>query len=159
MISFRPMDENEFEGYRDYFIPDYAAEISANYDLSESDALAQARREIEVDLPNGPQTQSQTLVCIIENRAGSDGIIGYLWYHVDPAASSAFIHDFYVFPHLQGKGFGKAALSALQATLADEGIQHLRLRVAGNNDRARHLYESDGFRLTGFNMSKRIGSG
>lgn len=160
MISFRPMHKTEFEAYYlGYFIPDYAAEISANYGLSSDDAIAQATREIADDLPNGPETEGQTLVCILDVQGGEEAVVGYLWYRADSATGSAFINDFYVFPHFQGKGYGKAALSTLQTVLADAGIQHLRLRVAANNERAKHVYESAGFRLTGFNMTKPISKG
>ena len=45
MIVLRPMRATEYPAYLDYFIPDYAAEISANYALSPAAALAQAQRE------------------------------------------------------------------------------------------------------------------
>lgn len=41
MIVLRPMRDTEYPAYLDYFIPDYAAEISANYALSPVAALAQ----------------------------------------------------------------------------------------------------------------------
>ena len=34
MIVLRPMRATEYPAYLDYFIPDYAAEISANYALA-----------------------------------------------------------------------------------------------------------------------------
>lgn len=40
MIVLRPMRNEEYPAYLDYFIPDYAAEISANYALSPAAALA-----------------------------------------------------------------------------------------------------------------------
>lgn len=39
MISFRPMQENEFSLYTEYFIADYAREISENYGLPLSASL------------------------------------------------------------------------------------------------------------------------
>jgi RimJ/RimL family protein N-acetyltransferase len=32
----------------------------------------------------------------------------------------------------------------------------IKLRVAGDNERARHLYEVSGFQVTGINMSKPL---
>ncbi|MBA8903456.1 GNAT family N-acetyltransferase [Phyllobacterium sp. P30BS-XVII] len=160
MIRFRPMLKTEFEAYYlGYFIPDYAAEISSNYGLSSDEAIAQAKREIAEDLPNGPETEGQTLVCILDVQDGDEQVVGYLWFRADPVSSSAFINDIYIFPHFQNKGYGKATLNALQDVLDEMGIQHLRLRVAADNERAKHVYESTGFRLTGFNMTKRIGKG
>jgi hypothetical protein len=53
MMMFRPMREEEYPAYLQYFIADYAREIAANYRLSAEDSLAKAKREIAGDLPEG----------------------------------------------------------------------------------------------------------
>ena len=35
MILLRPMQEDEYSAYLEYFIPDYAKEIESNYGLSD----------------------------------------------------------------------------------------------------------------------------
>jgi ribosomal protein S18 acetylase RimI-like enzyme len=156
MIAFRPMHRSEFSGYLDYFIPDYAAEISTNYDLSSTSALAQAKREIADELPDGPDTHGQMLLCITDDARGNDDLIGYLWYHPDKDSRLAFISDFHILAPHQGNGYSKRALSALEATLADAGFGQIRLRVAADNERAQHVYRAGGFRTTGINMNKWI---
>ncbi|CAN7683436.1 GNAT family N-acetyltransferase [Phyllobacterium sp. LjRoot231] len=156
MIVLRPMHGSEFPEYLDYFIPDYAAEISTNYGLSNTVALAQAKREVADDLPNGPDTEGQVLLCITDDERGNDDVIGYLWYRPDKDSRSAFICDFHILRAYQGNGYGKRALSALEATLSDKGFEQIRLRVAADNERAHHIYRTGGFRTTGINMSKRI---
>jgi len=155
MVALRPMRSAEFPAYLDYFIPEYAAEISANYGVSDTAALAQARREIADDLPDGPDTHGQVLLCITAD--GDDDAIGYLWYHPDKDLRLAFISDFHILAAHQGKGFGTRALSALEAALSDAGFEQIRLRVAADNQRAQHIYRTGGFRVTGVNMSKQIG--
>ncbi|TCL73487.1 GNAT family N-acetyltransferase [Rhizobium sp. BK251] len=157
MIAFRPMRSSEFPGYLDYFIPEYAVEISANYGLSDAEALAQAKREIVDDLPDGTQTHGHTLLCITDDESGDDDVVGYLWYRRSEDLGFVFINDFHIFAAHQGKGYGKSALNALEAELSDAGVEHIRLRVAADNERAQHVYRHCGFRTTGFNMSKRIG--
>lgn len=154
MISLRPMRANEYSAYLDYFIPDYAAEISANYGLSDIEARAQATRETDEDLPQGVETADQALLCII---SGADTVIGYIWYRPDLAARSAFISDFHILDSQQGNGYGKQALALLEAELAGSGITQIKLRVAADNKRAKHVYDVSGFRVTGINMSKTIG--
>lgn len=156
MIQLRPMRESEYTAYLDYFIPDYAAEISANYGLSEGAALEQAKREVADDLPDGVNTVGQTLQCLVEASASSETHVGYLWYKADTAKRSAFIFDFHILPAFQGKGFAKKALEALEDELKAADIRQIKLRVAGNNGRARHVYEAFGFGVTGINMSKAI---
>jgi ribosomal protein S18 acetylase RimI-like enzyme len=156
MISFRPMRDSEYPAYLDYFIPDYAAEISANYGLSNLEALAQAKREIAHDLPLGVDTPGEAMLCVINQTSEAESIVGYLWYRPDLANRSVIIKDFYIFAAHQGKGFGKQALKALETELARTGFEQIKLRVAEDNKRAKHVYEITGFRVTGVNMSKTI---
>ena len=44
MIMFRPMCEDEYSAYLEYFIPDYAREIASNYRFSGDDSLAKAKQ-------------------------------------------------------------------------------------------------------------------
>jgi ribosomal protein S18 acetylase RimI-like enzyme len=157
MIVLRAMRNDEYSGYLSYFIPDYAAEIARNYDVSEAEALARAQQEISDDLPGGPNTAGEVLLTITDAALGSDVVVGYFWYRPDKTAHSAFISDFHILPAYQGNGYGKSALAALEATLSQAGFAQIRLRVATDNARAHHLYERGGFRTTGINMSKKIG--
>lgn len=91
MIVLRPMRDTEYPAYLDYFIPDYAAEISANYALSPAAALAQAQREIAADLPDGVNTRGQVLCCLFDDSDGAEKRVGYLWYKPDEEMRSAFI--------------------------------------------------------------------
>lgn len=152
MISFRPMQENEFSRYTDYFVSDYAHEISENYGLSLSDSLKQAQETIETSFPQGPLTESETLLCIIK----SGEIIGYIWYRPDQNNQSVYIYDFHILPEQQGHGYGKQALKTLEENLSQQGFKHIKLRVAADNTRAQHVYEASGFRVTGINMNKTI---
>lgn len=157
MISLRPMRADEYPAYLDYFIPDYAAEIIANYGLSPAEARLQAVRETHEDLPKGVETSGQVLLCLIDRISGDDSIIGYLWYRPDVPARSIYISDFHIFAAHQGKGYGKEALAILESELARTGFTQIKLRVAENNKRAKHVYDVSGFRVTGVNMSKAIG--
>jgi ribosomal protein S18 acetylase RimI-like enzyme len=152
------MRDGEYPAYLDYFIPDYASEIASNYGLSADDSLAQARREIAADLPDGVHTSSQHLLCLVEPAGDAEEVIGYLWYKQDPAMRAAFINDFHILPAYQGKGLGKQALAVLENDLKRQGFEEIRLRVAEDNKRARHVYEVTGFRVTGINMSKSLAS-
>lgn len=156
MIGFRRMRSDEFPGYLDYFIPDYAAEISANYGLSNTAALVQAKREIAKDLSNGPDTPGHILLCITDSEKENAEAIGYLWYRPDKDSRLVFISDFHILPVYQGNGYGKKSLRALEVALANEGFEQIRLRVAADNERAHHIYQAGGFRTTGINMSKCI---
>lgn len=156
MITFRPMREDEYPAYLAYFIPDYAQEIAANYQLSLDDASARAKQEIAEDLPEGVKTPGQVLLCLIACSEQTEQHVGYLWYKPDTAMRNVFIYDFHIFNDCQGQGLGKKTLSAFEQELRKQNFQQIRLRVAGDNTRAQHVYEKSGFGVTGINMSKNI---
>ncbi|MEF3091149.1 GNAT family N-acetyltransferase [Raoultella scottii] len=159
MMIFRTMQEADYAAWLAYFIPDYAAEIAENYGLSAQDARAQAQQEIAESLPDGASTPGQVLLCLIERVGDAEQHVGYLWYKPDAKMRSAFICDFYIHAASQGKGLGKQAMAALENDLRQQGFVQIKLRVAGDNARARRLYEASGFGVTGVNMSKNIGAG
>jgi len=155
MITLRPMKANEFSSYRDYFIVDYADEISANFGHSLEQSRLIASKELAEDLPQNVSTPHHYLLCIEQNE---NITIGYLWYKLYDDGATAFILDFVVFKEFRGQGHGKAALVALEEQLAQSGTKQIKLRVAYKNERARQLYEKVGFNITGINMSKLLGS-
>jgi len=157
MISFRPIQHHEFADFADYFVADYATEITLNYRLSEADALAQAQEEIASSFPDREKTVGQVLLCITLENADETQHIGYLWYKPDHELKSAYINDFYLFPNFRGKGFGSQAMKRLEEQLEDDGFTQLKLRVAADNQQARHVYEANGFAVTGINMNKLLG--
>ncbi len=151
MITLRPMLPHEFAAYVAYFVPDYAAEIVANYGSSLGDALIEAQNDVADDLPQGPDTPGQNLMCILAEQT-----VGYLLYRIDTSSNTAFLNDFFVQPQHRGKGYGTAALISLQETLKTQGITQIRLRVAAKNDAAQRLYTQLEFFPTGINMAKTL---
>ncbi len=155
MISLRAMKADEFPSYRDYFIVDYADEISANFGHTLEQSRIIASKELAEDLPQNVSTPNHYLLCIEQN---ANITIGYLWYKLFDEGATAFILDFVLFKEFRGQGLGKAAMIALEEQLSQSGTKQIKLRVAYKNDRARQLYEKVGFNITGFNMSKLLGS-
>src|SRR3954465_15442384 len=150
------MRDGEYAAYLDYFVPDYAEEVAATYGLSPEDALARVKLEIAADLPEGVHTEGQHLLCLVDVAGGAEALIGYLWFKPDAAKRSAFINDFAILTPHRGRGLGKQAMAVLADALKREGFEQIKLRVAEDNARARHVYEATGFRVTGINMSKSL---
>ncbi|WP_439619649.1 GNAT family N-acetyltransferase [Hyphomonas sp.] len=157
MIHLRDMQTGEFADFLAYFIPDYAAEISANYDEDMANARARAQREIKADLPSGVDTPGQTLLCMVRDGDDSDAPVGYLWCKPEESGKTVFISEFYVLPCHRGQGYAKSALIALEAMFAKTGHREARLRVAADNDKAQRQYLAAGYRATGINMRKSFG--
>lgn len=156
MIVFKPMTAADFSAFLNYLIPDYAEEISSSYRLPKADALLQAQAQIDASLPEGVETRGQVLLAIYYQDAAQAHHAGYFWYKPDEASQSVFIYDFYIFPAWRNKGLGSASMNALEKVLRQQGFTQIKLRVAAGNERARHVYEANGFRVNGFNMNKLI---
>lgn len=155
-ILLRDMKQHEFAAYREYFINDYGQEIASNYNRSLESSLAQAADELDQSFPVGVPSPDNHLLCIEQTKKQEALPIGYLWYTVQSEPQVAFIHDFFVYPQHRAKGYGKASMAALEASLSNSGVGQLRLRVAHNNQRALKLYQEIGFNITGINMAKTL---
>lgn len=149
------MKATEFPAYRDVFIADYATEIAANFGHTLEKSRAIATSELANDLPQSAATPDNHLLCI---EKSDTELVGYLWYKLLDTDETAFIFDFFVFKEFRGRGYGKAAMIALEKQLAHAGVAQIKLRVAFENKRALSLYERLGFNVTGFNMAKSLGA-
>lgn len=146
----------DFTDFLKIIVPDYADDLCDNYYLSREDALLQAKSEINALLTGGAATPGQVLLSIYEDSPEGDYKTGYFWYSPDLNSGAAFLYNFYIFPDHRNKGLGKKALAMLEKHLADQGIRQIKLRVAADNGRAKHVYETAGYRVTGFNMNKSV---
>ncbi|HEU4962689.1 MAG TPA: GNAT family N-acetyltransferase [Bacilli bacterium] len=72
-------------------------------------------------------------------------VIGTIGVHYDDESSTAFLYGFCILPDFQGQGYGRQAMMwSIHKALAD-GMQHVELEVATENDNALNLYRSCGF--------------
>ncbi|MGJ8584820.1 MAG: GNAT family N-acetyltransferase [Marinosulfonomonas sp.] len=159
MIEFRAMTSDEFSDFVAYFVPDYATEISRNYDVDLASALLQAERTIQEDLGQGVNTPEQELKCIVLLGDVTDQPVGHLWCKPNPAEKTVFINDFYIKPDKRGRGYAREALKALDAKYRELGYSAIGLRVAADNKNAERLYLSAGYKPTGINMRRVLRSG
>ncbi|HGG04920.1 MAG TPA: GNAT family N-acetyltransferase [Aliiroseovarius sp.] len=70
--------------------------------------------------------------------------VGFGW-SIEMGGQDAFIDEVFVDQAARRQGVGHAALKSLVKTLSRRGVKALRLEVAGDNRKARSLYESLGF--------------
>ncbi len=70
---------------------------------------------------------------------------------------SLFIWDIVIDPGRRGRGYGRAAMEALEPLARSLGYDTIRLHVFGHNEVARSLYSAVGYTETDVQMAKRIG--
>lgn len=68
----------------------------------------------------------------------------------------AFVYDIWVVPDQRGKGMGKALVEWAAGWAKRRGHRKIKLEVAETNDRARHVYESLGYRAERRYMGKPL---
>ncbi len=158
MIVLREMRQEEYSAYCQYFIDDYSQEIAKNYGHSIALSIELAKKELQCCFPNGLEGNEHSLLCIDAEVDGQLNRVGYLWHSINATDHSTFIYDFFVSGEYRGLGYGTQAISALEKQLQAVGINQIKLRVAYQNERALKLYQEVGFVITGFNMSKKIGT-
>jgi len=86
------------------------------------------------------------LVTIAETRPEKEiaGVCQVVRCYRDP--SEAFIHSFYVRPHLRGRQIGSRLLAEVVEKIRSDGFKKIQLTVDSNNAHAVSLYVSAGFK-------------
>ncbi|MCW2925246.1 MAG: family N-acetyltransferase [Thermoleophilia bacterium] len=154
-VHLRPMRPDEFDRFHERSRREYIDEIAANGAGGRAAAEAKADRDLAELLPDGLASPDQHVYAIV---AGDGDQVGELWLGLrgPEGDREAFGYDFWVRPELRGGGIGRRAMAAAAEEARRLGAVRLALNVFGDNARARHLYESFGFRVTSTNMAMRL---
>ena len=141
----------------------FAAEANAAYaqdqiragNWAKEEALAKATAQFEGLLPGGVETPDHFLY---EVRDPSGKCVGSLWFAVvgSGAARAGYVYNIRIHREEQRKGYGRAALLAVESVAAGMQLPALRLNVFGHNPGAQALYESLGYRVTSSTMRKLL---
>jgi ribosomal protein S18 acetylase RimI-like enzyme len=156
MVDLTPMEPEAWEAWRVASIRDYAAEKvrAGTWPVESADDKAVA--EFARLLPDGQHTPGHEFRSIV-TKAGETA--GVLWFAAQDeiGRGTAFIYDVVIDPEQRGRGYGRAAMEALEPLARSLGYDAIRLHVFGHNTVARHLYETSGYGETDLMMMKRIG--
>ncbi len=157
-VTLEPIRPDAYVRWRERAIVGYAADKVRVGAWPADEAEALARHEFEVLLPDGPLTTSHDLREIV-TAAGE--AVGVLWFGPvrDGEPRKAFIWDIEIDPDARGRGYGRAAMLALEAVARADGYDTIGLHVFGDNEIARNLYRSVGYAETDVQMSKSIAVG
>lgn len=91
--------------------------------------------------------RSPTISLLVAEAEGR--LVGYLMNLRRRNASATHLGSIAVAPDAAGNGVGKRLLAEAEADAAAHGAKRLRLEVRADNDAARGLYETLGYRDTG----------
>ena len=155
MVRLEAMSQAEFERYMDTAVEDYAQSRFKCGDCAIEEARAHAADDYRALLPDGLATADQSLFTL---RAENGEAVGMAWLAMREryATKTAYIYDVQVDPAHRGKGYGAAAMKAVEAAAAGKGALRISLNVMSWNHGARRLYERCGYGVVGIGMSKEL---
>ncbi|MBN1858810.1 GNAT family N-acetyltransferase [Candidatus Bipolaricaulota bacterium] len=155
-VRFVPMTQKNYERYVASAVPSYARDQIEAGNWRAGTALEQAQAVFERLLPDGLQSEGQSLNIIVD--ASSEEAVGHIWYAVASHGDRRFValYDFLIYPSFRRRGYGRVALAALEAETDRLGLQEMMLHVFGHNAAARALYTKMGFVETDVTMAKKL---
>jgi ribosomal protein S18 acetylase RimI-like enzyme len=143
VVSLRPMTQADYEAYVPLATEAYAIEVARNNRVSDEEGRARARRSFDTELPDGIHTPEHRLL-IAEDADGEP--VGNLWLARKAETDTLFIYDIEVVEARRGEGFGRRLMELVEAEGRAMGLSRVELNVHADNDVARSLYESVGYR-------------
>lgn len=90
---------------------------------------------------------------------GSEGPGGFIWIALERAWSgsrAAEVSAIYVAPHARGQGVGRLLMEEAEVLLRSQGVHTIYLMVTASNVVAHSLYSDLGFRVTRYQMEKKL---
>jgi ribosomal protein S18 acetylase RimI-like enzyme len=155
MVTLPPMEPDVWESWRVDSIANYAADMvrvgAWNPESAQEQAIALFARLV----PDGRETPGHEFRSIV-NETGVT--VGALWFAAEDeiGLGTAFLWDIVIDPAHRGRGYGRAAMEALEVLGRSLGYDSIRLHVFGDNSMARALYQAVGYAETDVTMLKRI---
>jgi len=158
-VSLVPMSEAEFRFYLERAVPAYAVARATAGDWTEEEALDKSRAAYADVLPVGLATKNHHLFTITDDEGSAR--VGVLWFMMDDGAPSkaAFLYELRVWDEFQRRGYGRAAMQAMERELEKRGARRVSLHVFGHNSVAIDLYRSLGYGTVDLVMAKRLSGG
>jgi ribosomal protein S18 acetylase RimI-like enzyme len=156
MVTLEPIGTEAWEAWRRNAILGYARDNVRIGAWPAGGAEARASADLAKILPDGQATPGHDFRSIVnEDRL----VVGVLWFAPNeaPHRRAIFIWDIVISAGFRGRGYGRAALEALEPIALALGYGEIELHVFGDNEVARNLYRSAGFVETNVSMVKRLG--
>jgi ribosomal protein S18 acetylase RimI-like enzyme len=156
MVTLPPMSDERWASWRAASLLGYAQDNVRIGAWPAEGAEARASAQLDTILPGGRATPGHEFRSILNERGE---VVGALWFAPNQADGrpAIFIWDIVVAPEFRGRGYGRAALEALEPIARELGYAEIGLHVFGDNEVARQLYRSAGYVETNVSMVKRLG--
>ena len=150
MVTLRPLREDEFAAWDAMHRSEYERGLVEFAGLAPADARAKVERDVALVLPDGLATPAVWLWAVdVEDRT-----VG--WVFLGRRGEELWLYDITIDPAERGRGYGRAAMLALEDEARRLGHGSLALNVWGGNAVARGLYRSLGYAEESVHMRKHV---
>jgi ribosomal protein S18 acetylase RimI-like enzyme len=150
VIALRPLREGEFGDWDAAHRAEYLHGLVEHAGLSRVDAEAKVGRDVAAVLPQGLATPG-TWIWVVEADGRRVGSV-----FLGLRDGDAWLYDITIDEAERGRGYGRAAMTALEGEVRALGFQSLALNVWGGNAVARGLYRSLGWAEESVHRRKRL---
>ena len=150
MIALRPLREDEYSAWDAAHRMEYARGLIEHVGMSREDAEAKVERDVAGVLPEGLAT-SGTRIWVVEDDGRTVGTV-----FVGIRDAGAWLYDITIVVSERGRGYGRAAMTALEVEVRSLGHSTIGLNVWGGNEVARGLYRSLGWVEESVHMRKQL---
>lgn len=159
MVTLRPVNASELAAYLAGAAESLAGELARAMRISIDVARRRARAAVAELIP-GPDpgdVREGVFLCSVIRDDG--GVVGTVLFGHQPADPSRYyVWDIVIEPVCRGRGYGRAAMQAIEAHARSRGVGIVELNVFAHNTVARALYDSLGYAEGGVRMIKQLSS-
>jgi len=155
MLTLQPMSEESYAQFKVRSIEDFTHSKIQEEGTPEEDAIRLANEAFEKQLPQGTQSEDQFLFDVLDTDSNR---VGWLWFakKTQHEKTYAWLYNIIVEVEHRGKGYGKQMMQLLEAEAKRQNLQSIGLHVFGSNQKARALYEGQGYQPTNLVMYKEL---
>jgi GNAT superfamily N-acetyltransferase len=150
MVRLRPMREDEYEPWDAAHRVEYERELVEFAGLTRKAAREKVDHDIPSALPDGLATPD-TRFWVIEHDGRRVGTV-----FLGIRDGEAWLYDIVIDEPERGRGYGRAAMLALEDEARSLGHAGIALNVWGGNEVARGLYRSLGYAERSVHMRKQL---
>ncbi len=150
MIALRPLRDDEYAAWDAAHRAEYERGLVEHAGMPQERARAKVERDIAYVLPEGLAT-ADTWIWAVED---DDRLVGTVFVGIRDGG--AWLYDITIAEAERGKGYGRAAMTALEDEVRELGHSTIGLNVWGGNDVARGLYRSLGWAEESVHMRRNL---
>ena len=150
MIALRRLREQEYGAWDAAHRAEYRRGLVEHLGMAAERAEAKVARDVDHVLPQGLATPD-TWIWAVEEEGRVVGTV-----FVGLRDGGAWLYDVTIAEDERGKGYGRAAMTALEDEVRALGHDTIGLNVWGQNEVARGLYRSLGWAEESVHMRRRL---